>query len=293
MNTRHRDRVFLLMILPALIGFVLLFALPTLMSFAYSVTNWSVYNPNIKFVGLRQFQKLFSDQKTMAAIGHSIKYALLITVIQNTLAILFAVLLSRKLFLSDTVKSIFFLPAVLSILVVGYLFQYIMTSADYGLFNNILAFFHLPPVNWLGDSKIALYSVLITQVWQWTGWSMVIYMANLKSIDRTLYEAAEIDGASKSQCFWRVTLPLLYPATSFNVLMSLIGGLKVFDAVFAMTKGGPGYATETIMTTMIREGFNSGRNAYACAFAVVFFVIVFCMSKIITWIFDKWEEAIS
>ena len=90
-----------------------------------------------------------------------------------------------------------------------------------------------------------------------------------------------------------MTLPLLYPATSFNVLMSLIGGLKVFDAVFAMTKGGPGYATETIMTTMIREGFNSGRNAYACAFAVVFFVIVFSMSKIITWIFDKWEEAIS
>ena len=293
MNTKHRDRVFLLMILPALIGFVLLFALPTLMSFAYSVTNWSVYNPNIKFVGLRQFQKLFSDQKTMAAIGHSIKYAILITVIQNTLAILFAVLLSRKLFISNTIKSIFFLPAVLSILVVGYLFQYIMTSADYGLFNNILAFFHLPPVNWLGDSKIALYSVLITQVWQWTGWSMVIYMANLKSIDRTLYEAAEIDGASRNQCFWSVTLPLLYPATSFNVLMSLIGGLKVFDAVFAMTKGGPGYATETIMTTMIREGFNSGRNAYACAFAVVFFVIVFSMSKIITWIFDKWEEAIS
>ena len=293
MNTKHRDRVFLLMILPALIGFVLLFALPTLMSFAYSVTNWSVYNPNIKFVGLRQFQKLFSDQKTMAAIGHSIKYAILITVIQNTLAILFAVLLSRKLFISNTIKSIFFLPAVLSILVVGYLFQYIMTSADYGLFNNILAFFHLPPVNWLGDSKIALYSVLITQVWQWTGWSMVIYMANLKSIDRTLYEAAEIDGASKNQCFWGVTLPLLYPATSFNVLMSLIGGLKVFDAVFAMTKGGPGYATETIMTTMIREGFNSGRNAYACAFAVVFFVIVFCISKAITWVFNKWEEAIS
>ena len=292
MNTKHRDRVFLMMILPALIGFVLLFALPTLMSFAYSLTNWSVYNPNIKFVGLQQFQKLFSDKKTLAAILHSVKYAILITVIQNTLAILFAVLLSRRLWIANAVKSIFFLPAVLSILVVGYLFQYIMTSADYGLLNHILGFFGLGPVNWLGDSKIALYSVLITQVWQWTGWSMVIYMANIKSIDSVLYEAAAIDGASPNQCFWRVTLPLLYPATSFNVLMSLIGGLKVFDAVFAMTKGGPGYATETIMTTMIREGFNSGRNAYACAFAVVFFVIVFAMSKAITWVFNKWEAAI-
>lgn len=293
MNTKHRDRVFLVMIMPAFLGFALLFALPTLMSFAYSVTNWSVYNPDIRFVGFANFTKLFSDSKTMAAIEHSVRYAILITVIQNSLAILFAVLLSRKLVMANILKSIFFLPAVLSILVVGYLFQYIMTSADYGLLNNILQFFGLAPVNWLGDSRIALYSVLATQVWQWTGWSMVIYIANIKSIDSSLYEAARIDGAGKGQMFWRITLPLLYPATSFNVLMSLIGGLKVFDAVFAMTKGGPGYASETIMTTMIREGFNSGRNAYACAFAVVFFVIVFCMSKAVTWLLNRWETNIN
>lgn len=293
MNTKHRDRVFFVMIMPAFLGFALLFALPTLMSFAYSVTNWSVYNPDIRFVGFANFTKLFSDSKTMAAIEHSVRYAILITVIQNSLAILFAVLLSRKLVMANILKSIFFLPAVLSILVVGYLFQYIMTSADYGLLNNILQFFGLAPVNWLGDSRIALYSVLATQVWQWTGWSMVIYIANIKSIDSSLYEAARIDGAGKGQMFWRITLPLLYPATSFNVLMSLIGGLKVFDAVFAMTKGGPGYASETIMTTMIREGFNSGRNAYACAFAVVFFVIVFCMSKAVTWLLNRWETNIN
>ena len=172
MNTKHRDRVFLWMILPALAGFMLLFIVPTLMSFAYSITNWSVYNPELRIVGIKNFAQLFSDEKTMAAIGHSIKYAILITLIQNTLQILFAVLLSRKLVMSNILKSIFFLPAVLSILVVGYLFQYIMTSADYGLLNNILQFFHLPPVNWLGDSNIALYSVLATQVWQWTGWSL-------------------------------------------------------------------------------------------------------------------------
>lgn len=293
MNTKHRDMILLGMILPAFLGFMLLFVLPTVMSFAYSVTNWSVYNPQIKFVGLDNFIKLFADKKTTAAIWHSVQYALLITIIQNTLAILFAVLLSRKLIMSNVLKSIFFLPAVLSILVVGYLFQYIMTSADYGLLNNILQSIGLPAVNWLGDSRIALFSVLATQVWQWTGWSMVIYGANLKSIDATLYEAAEIDGAGKGQRFWCITLPLLYPATSFNVLMSLIGGLKVFDAVFAMTKGGPGYASETIMTTMIREGFNSGRNAYACAFAVVFFIIVFCMTKIITVLLNRWEAKLS
>lgn len=292
MNTKRRNRVFLLMILPAFIGFVVLFIAPTIMSFLYSVTNWSVYNAEIDFVGLENFKKLFSDVKTVAAIQHSVVYAILITIIQNALAIILVVLLNRKSKGATFVKSITFLPAVLSIMVVGYLFQYIMTSADGGLLNSIIQFFGGQPVNWLGDSNIALYSVLATQVWQWTGWSMVIYVANLKSIDGALYEAADIDGATSIQKFFRVTLPLLYPATSFNVLMSLIGGMKMFDAVFVMTKGGPGYATETIMTTLIREGFNSGKTAYACAFAVVFFVVVFVFSKVVTYFLDKWEGAI-
>ncbi len=292
MRSKRTNRTYMLMILPALIGFVVLYIAPTIMSFLYSTTNWSVYNPNIKFVGFENFAKIFSDEKLLAALGHSIKYALLITVAQNALAIIIAVLLNRKSKITNFVKSVTFLPAVLSIMVVGYLFQYIMTSADGGLLNMIIEFFGGQPVNWLGDEKIALYSVLITQVWQWTGWSMVIYIANLKSIDASLYEAADIDGASGIQKFFRVTLPLLYPGVSFNVLMSLIGGMKMFDAVFVMTKGGPGYATETIMTTLIREGFNTGRTAYACAFAVIFFIVVFVFSQTLTFFFNKWEEAI-
>lgn len=292
MNTKRRDRVLLMMILPAFIGFVVLYIAPTIMSFLYSLTNWSVYNADIHFVGLANFKKIFADEKTVAALQHSIKYAILITVAQNVMAILLAVLLNKKSKAANFVKSVTFLPAVLSIMVVGYLFQYIMTSADGGLLNMIIEFFGGNSVNWLGNEKIALYSVLITQVWQWTGYSMVIYIANLKSIDGSLYEAADIDGANGIKKFFRVTLPLLYPSVSFNVLMSLIGGMKMFDAVFVMTKGGPGYATETIMTTLIREGFNSGRTAYACAFAVIFFIIVFIFSQVLTHFFNKWEGAI-
>ena len=289
---KRKNRTYFLMILPAFIGFIVLFIVPAIMSFGYSLTNWSVYNPNIEFVGLANFKKLFTDVKTVAAIQHSIIYAILITIIQNVLSIVLAVLLNKKSKSANFVKTITFLPAVLSIMVVGYLFQYIMTSADGGLLNSIIQFFGGQPVNWLGDSRIALYSVLATQVWQWTGWSMGIYVANLKSIDGALYEAAEIDGANSIQRFFRITLPLLYPATSFNILMSLIGGMKMFDAVFVMTKGGPGYATETIMTTLIREGFNTGKTAYACAFAVVFFVLVFTFSKVVTYFLNKWEGAI-
>lgn len=292
MTNRKKEKIYLLMILPAFTGFVLLFILPTVMSFLYSLTNWSVYNSQIRFVGFKNFIKLFQDDKTIAAIEHSVKYAIMITIAQNVLAIFLAVMLNRKSKVVNFVKSITFLPAVLSIMVVGYLFQYIMTSADGGLLNSIIQFFGGKSVNWLGNEKLALYSVLITQVWQWTGWSMVIYIANLKSIDATLYEAAEIDGAAPFQTFWRITLPLLYPAVSFNALMSLIGGMKMFDAVFVMTKGGPGYATETIMTTLIREGFNSGKTAYACAFAVVFFIIVFTFTKVLTYFLNQWEGAI-
>lgn len=292
MGIRRKERIYFFMILPAFIGFVVLYIVPTAMSFLYSVTNWSVYNPNIRFIGLTNFQKIFTDAKTVAALQHSIKYAILITVCQNVLAIFLAVLLNRKSKAANFVKAVTFLPAVLSIMVVGYLFQYIMSSADGGLLNRMIESFGGRPVNWLGDAGIALYSVLITQVWQWTGWSMVIYIANLKSIDAALYEAADIDGANGIQKFFRVTLPLLYPSVSFNVLMSLIGGMKMFDAVFVMTKGGPGYATETIMTTLIREGFNSGRTAYACAFAVIFFVVVFVFSQVLTFFFNRWEEAI-
>lgn len=292
MNRKKKDRIYFLMVLPALTGFLILYIAPTIMSFLYSITNWSVYNPNLRIVGFDYYVKIFSDEKTLAALWHSIKYALLITVIQNVLAILLAVVLNRNSTICSIVKSVTFLPAVLSIMVVGYLFQYIMSSADGGLLNTIIEACGGTSVNWLGNKNLALYSVLITQVWQWTGWSMVIYIANLKSIDGSLYEAADIDGASEVQKFFRVTLPLLYASVSFNVLMSLIGGMKMFDAVFVMTKGGPGYATETIMTTLIREGFNSGRTAYACAFAVVFFLLVFAMTKLITFFFNRWEEAI-
>ena len=289
MLTANRNRVFTLMILPAVIGFTVLFIMPVALSFVYSLTNWSVYRQNIKWIGFNNYIELFKDERIGAAIRNSISYAIIITIVQNVLAIAFAVILQRNSRTARMLRSILFLPAVLSIIVVGFLFRFIMSSLDYGLLNRTIIFFGGSAVNWLGSAKLALYSVLATQVWQWTGWAMVIYVANIGSIDTHLFEAARIDGASAWSTFIRVTLPLLYPAASFNILMSLIGGLKVFDAIFAMTKGGPGYSSSTMMTLMIQTGFNTGRTAYACAFAVVFFVIVFSISKAVMALLHKWE----
>ena len=138
---KRKNRTYFLMILPAFIGFIILFIVPAIMSFGYSLTNWSVYNADIDFIGFRNFQKLFQDAKTVVAIEHSVVYAILITIIQNVLSIILAVLLNRNSKVTNFVKGITFLPAVLSIMVVGYLFQYIMTSADGGLLNSIIQFF--------------------------------------------------------------------------------------------------------------------------------------------------------
>ena len=292
MRSANRERAFTLMILPAVIGFTVLFILPVAMSFAYSMTDWSMYRRTIQWSWFSNYVQLFKDEKIIGAIRNSINYAIVITIVQNILAIAFAVFLHCSRWGAKLLKSVMFFPAVLSIMVVGYLFKYIMSSADYGVLNRIIIFFGGPSVNWLGNAKLALYSVLMTQVWQWTGWAMVIYVANIKSIDPNLYEASRIDGASSWNTFTGVTLPLLYPAVSFNVLMSLIGGLKVFDAIFAMTGGGPGYASATMITLLIQTGFNTGRLAFACAFSVVFFIIVFTISKAVMALFNRWEKAV-
>ena len=293
MRLAKRERDFALMIMPAALGFTVLFILPVAMSFFYSMTDWSMYRRTISWIWFSNYVQLFKDEKIVGAILNSLKYAVVITFVQNTLAIASSVFLCRSSWGAKLLKSVMFFPAVLSVMVVGYLFKYIMSSADYGLLNRIIIFFGGHAVNWLGSAKLALYSVLLTQIWQWTGWAMVIYAANIKSISPALYEAARIDGASALQMFSGVTLPLLYPAVSFNVLMSLIGGLKVFDAIFAMTGGGPGYASATMITLLIQTGFNTGRMAFACAFSVVFFAIVFTLSKALMSVFGRWEGAVT
>jgi len=289
---KHKERVYLLMLLPALLGFSILFILPSFMSLFYSFTNWSVYKQAYNFVFLDNYIKLLGDKSTMTAISNSLKYAFSITIIQNGLSLLFAYILTKKVATLNLVKSVLFLPSVISILVVGYLWSFMMSSSDAGLFNYILSLFNIKAIYWLSNPRIALFSVVAAQVWQWTGYSLVIYMANMKSIDTSYYEASKIDGASRFKTFKYITLPLLYPAISFNVLMSLIGGFKVFDIIMAMTEGGPGNATETIMTTLIRIGFTQGRNAYASAFAMVFFVLVFIITKVLNYLFAKWEATV-
>lgn len=279
------------MLLPALVLYAAFCLYPFITTFYYSITDYTNINlTNLKFVGLSNFVEALNNDLLRSSIKNSLIYAGLMTVFQTVLAIPLAVILDKNLRTKNFLRMIFFMPAVFSSLVIGYLWNFIMSTSDSGLINKLLHLIGLGPVNFLGDGKIALYSVVLTQLWQWTGWAMVIILANLQSISKEFYEAAEIDGANSLQSFWRITLPMLNPSVTVVTVTAMIGGLKVFDIIFALTQGGPGYATETIMTAMMKKAFTDGYYAVGSAFGVIFFAIVMVITLIMMKLLGKWEE---
>jgi raffinose/stachyose/melibiose transport system permease protein len=277
------------MVAPALIIFFTFFIVPLLLAVKMSLTNQSNYRPTTSFVGLSNYIDAVGDSSILNGVGNSVTYAVAVVLLQNIIALPVAVVLNSKMRGRTAFRAIFFSPAVLSVLVVGYLWSFILSSTDFGLANTLLGYVGLGPVNWLGSPSLALWSVIFTQVWQWFGYSMVIYLANLQSISPELYEAAQIDGAGRLQQFWHVTMPGLLPAIQINVVTGTISGLKVFDVVYAMTGGGPGDATETVLTLMYRK-FAEGNYGFAAAFGVLFLIVTLCISGLLLGFFKKMGE---
>ena len=285
-------KYFVIFILPALIIYLLFSIIPFLYTIYYSFTDYTDMNPlNLHFVGLKNYIKVLQTPVMLAAIKNSVIYAILLTGFQTLLGLPLAFVLNQKLKSRNLLRAVFFFPAVFSSLIIGYLWNFIMSSSDFGLINNILHQLGLGTLNFF-TSKNALYSVILTQIWQWTGWAMVIFLANLQSISPDLYEAAEIDGANGLKKFMYVTLPLMCPSVKIVIVTGLIGGMKVFDIIYSMTSGGPGDATQTVMTVMMKKGISEGFYSTGSAFGVCFFIIVLAISAIVTKLMGKWSEAI-
>ena len=284
---------FILFILPAFLIYLLFSIVPFLYTVFYSFTDYTDMNPvNLHFVGISNYLKVFDTPLMTIAIKNSVVYAILLTSFQTILALPLAVVLDKKLKTRNLLRAVYFFPAVFSSLIIGYLWNFIMSSSDYGLVNNLFHRMGLDTFNFFTANR-ALFSVIFTQVWQWTGWAMVIYLANLQSISKDLYEAADIDGASGLQRFFYITLPLMCPSVKIIVVTGLIGGMKVFDIIYSMTSGGPGNATETVMTVMMKKGISDGFYSTGAAFGVCFFIIVLIISAFVTKLMGKWSEAIS
>ncbi|GAB2968699.1 sugar ABC transporter permease [Actinotalea caeni] len=271
-------RVPYLFVVPALLAYGAVVLYPTVAGGYYAFTDWAGRRVAPSVVGLDNFVELLGAPAARAALRNTLVIAASTTVVQTVVGLALALALHSSLRSRHLLRTLFFAPALLPPVIVGFLWQYILTPG--GPLNGALAAVGLSSLqqNWLGDASIALASVIGVIVWQNAGLTMVIYLAGLQGVPVELLEAAEIDGANRWQRLRRVTVPLLIPATTIAMSLTLIGSLKLFDQVYVMTGGGPGYATETLSVVMYKEAFVSGRYGYAAAIALVLTMIVFAFA---------------
>jgi raffinose/stachyose/melibiose transport system permease protein len=260
---------------PALLIYALIVIYPSLGGAYYAFTDWSGIGAH-KWVGLENFKTLFTDDQSFGSLVNTIKLTVFIVIVQNAVGLALALGVHTMIKSKYVLRTIFFAPAVLAPVVIAFLWKYMFNpQPDAGL-NAMLGFFGLDFLqqNWLGDPSVALWAVGLTVVWQYAGYSMVIFLAALQGIPKDLEEAAALDGAGRWQRFRHIVLPLIAPAMTINLTLSTIGGLKLFDQVFAITGGGPGYSTETLSTLIYKQAFVFGQYGYSTAVALVLALLV-------------------
>ena len=233
----------------------------------------------MRFLGLSNYLKLLRDPLFLNALKNTLIWMVLYTCLTTALGLTIAVLLEGNLWYASVVKSIVFFPMVISYVAGGIIWAFIY-DPDFGVLNAFLRFIKLSGLAqpWLGNPKTALYSIIIAGTWMWSGFSMIIISAGLKSIPPQITEAAKIDGANSWQLFRHITLPLLIPPLMVVVITTGINSLKVFDIVFTMTRGGPFYSSEVIAHFMYMETFYHSKMGYGSAIAVMLFLIVIIAS---------------
>ena len=260
--------------LPAMVLFAFVVLLPSARGVYYAFTNWDGLDPAYSFVGLDNFAAMFRDPDALQAIWHTLLIAVAITVIQNGFGLLLALGVNSAIKSRNVLRVFLFAPAVVTPIVTAYLWRNLL-GPD-GAVNSLLSAVGLSgwQQDWLGNPSVALWSIVGVIVWQFGGYSMVIFLAGLQSIPKEIYEAADIDGAGQVRRFWSVVRPLLAPAFTINLMLSIIGGIKLFDQVYALTGGGPGHATDTLSTLIYKDAFTLGEFGYSIALAVVLTIIV-------------------
>lgn len=264
-------------VLPALAFFAFVVLVPSLQGAWFAFTDWDGIARDRAFVGLEQFRRVLDDGDARGAVGNTLTIAVTVTIVQNAVGLLLALGVHSAIRSRNVLRVFFFTPAVITPVVAAYLWRYLY--APRGAINALLDGVGLGFLqrDWLGDSSLALWSIIVVIIWQFAGLSMVIFLAGLQAIPRELHEAAAVDGAGPVRRFWHVTRPMLAPAITINLMLSVIGGLKLFDQVWVMTHGGPGGATDTLSTVIYREAFQFDHFAYSTALALVLtgFVIAF------------------
>lgn len=266
-------------VVPAALVYLYVVVVPSSQGVFLSFTSWSSSPKPREFVGWANYAALFGGDAGQAA-WRTLWLAFVVVIIQNLLGLGLALLLNEQIRGRNVLRTIIFAPLVVSSLVVGYLFKYLFGAPNIGGVNSVINALGFKQVDFLGNPSTAMWIIVVAIVWQFTGSTMVIYLAGLQGVPDDLQEAAALDGATYWQRFWYVTRPLLAPAITVNLMLGLIGGLKIFDQIFAVTAGGPANLTHTISTLLYRYYSQFGQYGKAVALATVLALAVGILSFI-------------
>ena len=268
-----------LFVSPWLFGFLAFILGPMLVSVYLAFTNWDILTP-AQMVGIDNFVKLTTDDPL---VGQALKvtsiYALISIPLQVVLGLILALLLNEKIRAMSFVRTVFYLPSVVSGVAVALLWRWIF-SPDFGLLNAGLYLIGIQGPAWLVDSRTALAALILMSLWG-VGGGMIIFLAGLQGVPTTLYEAAEVDGANSWVRFWNITLPMISPVILFQTIIGIIGALQVFTEAFVMTDGGPKNATLFFMLYLYRNAFEFLKMGYASALAWVLFVYILALTLLV------------
>lgn len=284
-ETRSRNplKVSLVWTLPAVVVTLCIHYIAVAAGGWYAFTNWDGVSAKAKFVGLANFKEIFQDPTAMRALTNTLLLAVSFVVATNLVGLLLALGLQKTLKSRYFLRALFFAPVVLSALAVSYVWQYIFDFN--GPLNALLKGVGLASLakSWTGSPTWAIWTIWVVMVWQFAGQSMVLYLAGLEGIPVEVDEAASVDGAGAVTKFRRITIPLLAPAFTISLTLTMIMGLRVFDQVIALTNGGPVDASETLATQVYKQAFVSGRFGYSAATALILTVLVLIIALLQLW----------
>ena len=272
--------------IPAGVFYVVLFLVPTIASFYFSLTRWTLFT--VEFIGFDNFVRFFQEPQLVQGFINTFIYAFLTSGAKVVLGLLLGVFLSSQIIARGFIRSVVFFPVLVSVIGVGILFKVLMDPFD-GPINEGLAAIGIDGPGWYTDPSLALVSVAIVDIWAGVGLATLIYIAGMVAIPQEYFEASKVDGASAWSTFRHITLPLLRPATVTVVLLSLIGGLRRFDLIWTMTGGGPGFSSD-VLASVVYKQYQAGFFGLSTAGNVVLFVVVAAIIFPLSWWLNRKED---
>lgn len=286
----HKKNLINLMYMPAVVLFVIFVIYPFLDGVRISLTNWNGYSQEYSYIGFSNYKSLFKDENVIIALKNTFLYGVGSTIIQQIIGLSYAVFLNNKFRCRGFARTVIYLPIMVASVIMGYIW-YFLLQYNGGAINDILIALGIEPIDFIANGKLMVWIIVLINSLQFCGVSMVIYLAGLQNISEMYYEAARLDGATKLQQFKNITLPLLKPAIVTSVTLNLIGGLKLFDAIKALTNGGPGYTTHSLSTLINYTYFNSQSAGYAAAIGIMLFIIILVTTLVLNKVLDRKDVA--